>query len=351
MLRELMQRIAVIDFETANHQPGSACQLGIAIVDSWRITSEHQWLIRPQRMYFSPRCIAVHGITPRDVVDCPTWDQVWGEIQPLLDGSILIAHNAGFDARVLHSTCGLYDLAFSPLDLQCTRLLAKKTWPTLPSHSLANLAENLNIAFRHHDALEDARAAAIILIEAAKLSGMDNLDALEDSLGVTRGRVWSDRVRLPRSIRRNRLDRVAEPEGRYEPRVFRSDGEPTQSARIRQSLHCADEILACVKGTQPLAGKHVLLLNSLLGMERYDAIGFLQQLGAVVQPRINLQTDYVILGSQPFQAPESPSMPIQASPSSDIAQRQKDGQPIRILTQRQLLAMIPAGLAIARGDA
>jgi hypothetical protein len=86
-------------------------------------------------------------------------------------------------------------------------------------------------------------------------------------------------------------------------------------------------------------------------MERYDAIGFLQQLGAVVQPRINLQTDYVILGSQPFQAPESPSMPIQASPSSDIAQRQKDGQPIRILTQRQLLAMIPSGLAIVRGDA
>jgi DNA polymerase-3 subunit epsilon len=213
------------------------------------------------------------------------------------------------------------------------------------------LAENLNIAFRHHDALEDARAAAIILIEAAKLSGMDNLDALEDSLGVTRGRVWSDRVRLPRSIQRNRLDRVAEPEGRYEPRVFRSDGEPTQSARIRQSRRCADEILACVQGTQPLAGKYVLLLNSLLGMERDDAIGFLQQLGAVVQPRINLQTHYVILGSQPSQSPESPSMPIQASPSSDIAQRQKDGQPIRILTQRQLLAMIPAGLAIARGDA
>jgi DNA polymerase-3 subunit epsilon len=345
-----MQRIAVIDFETANHQPGSACQLGVVMVDAWSIASEHQWLIRPQRMYFSPRCVAVHGITPRDVIDCPTWDQIWGEIQALLDGAIVVAHNAGFDARVLSSTCGLYDLAFSPLDLQCTRLLAKKTWPTLRSHALASLAENLRIEFRHHDALEDARAAATILIEAATLAGTENLDALEDSLGITRGRVWSDRVRLPRSIRRNRLDRVVEPEGRYEPRLFRSDGEPTQSARLRQSRRCADEILACVKGTQPLAGKHVLLLNSLLGMERDDAIGFLQQLGAVVQPRINLQTHYVILGSQPSQDPESTSMPIEPGPSTDIAQRQKEGQPIRVLTQRQLLAMIPSGLAIARGD-
>jgi DNA polymerase-3 subunit epsilon len=352
-----MQSIAVIDFETANHQPGSACQLGIVIVDSWRIVSEHQWLIRPQRMYFSPRCIAVHGIKPRDVIDCPTWDQIWGEIQPLLEGRTVIAHNAGFDARVLNSTCGLYDIAFSPLDLQCTRLLAKKTWPNLRSHALASLAEKLNIAFRHHDALEDARAAATILIETAAVAGMNNLDALEDSLGITRGRIWSDRIRLPRSIRRNRLDRVAEPEGRYEPSVFRSDGEPTQSARLRQSRRCADEILACSKGTQPLAGKHVLLLNSLLGMERDDAIGFLQQLGAVVQPRINLQTHYVVLGSQPSQDPKSSSMSIEAGlsidagPSIDIAQRQKDGQPIRILTQRQLLAMIPSGLAIARGDA
>ena len=350
MRGESMQRIAVLDFETANHRPGSACQLGIVILESWRMVTEHQWLIRPQRMYFSPRCIEVHGITPRDVMDCPTWDQIWGDVQQVLDGSVAVAHNAGFDARVLSSTCGLYDIAFSPLDLQCTRLIAKKTWPTFRSHALASLAENLQIEFRHHDALEDARAAATVLIEAATLMGATDLDTLEDTLGVTRGRVWSDRVRLPRSIRRNRIDRIIEPEGRYEPRIFRADGKPTQSSQLRQSRRCADEIIACSQGAQPLAGKHVLLLNSLLGMERDDAIGFLQQLGAVVQPRINLQTHYVILGSTTSQAENSPTIPIESGPASDIAQRQKEGQPIRILTQRQLLAMIPSGLAIARGD-
>lgn len=345
-----MQQLAILDFETANHQPGSACQLGIVVVEPWRIVSEHQWLIRPQRLYFSPRCIEVHGITPRDVMDCPTWDQIWGEIQPILDGSVIIAHNAGFDARVLSSTCQLYDIAISNLDLQCTRLIAKKSWPNLRSHALANLAETLQIAFRHHDALEDARAAATVLIQAAHLAGAGDLDSLEDILGVTRGRVWSDRVRLPRSIRRNRLDRVAEPEGRYEPKRFRSDGAPTESSRLRQSLRCADEILACMQGSRPLEGKHVMLVHSLLGMERDDAIGFLEQLGAVVQRGVNLQTDYVILGTETSREPSSTSLPIDSIIPSEIIERQRDGQPIRLLTQRQLLAMIPSGLAIARGD-
>ncbi|MFN9602372.1 MAG: BRCT domain-containing protein, partial [Planctomycetota bacterium] len=173
---------------------------------------------------------------------------------------------------------------------------------------------------------------------------------LEDILGVTRGRVWSDRVRLPRSIRRNRLDRVAEPEGRYEPKRFRSDGAPTESSRLRQSLRCADEILACMQGSRPLEGKHVMLVHSLLGMERDDAIGFLEQLGAVVQRGVNLQTDYVILGTETSREPSSPSLPIDSMIPSEIIERQRDGQPIRLLTQRQLLAMIPSGLAIARGD-
>lgn len=344
-----MQQLAILDFETANHQPGSACQLGIVVVESWQVVAEYQWLIRPRRMVFSPRCVAVHGITPRDVMDSPTWDRIWSEVQQILEGAIVIAHNAGFDARVLGSSCQVYDIAIPPLDLQCTRLLAKKSWPMLRSHALAALAESLGIEFRHHDALEDARAAAKILIEAARLANASDLASLEDRLGVTRGRIWSDRIRLPRSLRRNRLDRVAEPEDRYEPRVFRSDGVPTRSARLRQSRRCADEIIASIQGEQPLAGKYVTLIHSLLGMERGDAIEFLERLGAVVQARVNMQTHYVILGASDADA-ETSVLEIESGTPQDIALRQQQGQPVRIVTQRQLLAMIPSGLSIARGD-
>lgn len=345
-----MERLAVIDFETANHQPGSACQLGIVVVEPWRIIAEHQWLIRPQRLYFSPRCIQVHGITPRDVMDAPTWDRIWSEISEILDGTVVVAHNAGFDANVLSSTCQVYDLAIPPLDLQCTRLVSKRAWPGWSSHALANVARELAIEFRHHDALEDARASAKILMLAAQKLGVDSLAELEDDLGILRGRIWSDRVRNPRTIRRSRLDSVREPEPRYEAKQFRNDGAPMRGPTTRIARSRADEILASAQQAKPLEGKHVVLLNSLLGLERDDAIGFLTQLGAVVQPKINLQTHFVILGAPTTNDPLSESMTQAPSPPPEVERRKEDGQPIRVLTQRQLLAMIPSGLAIARGD-
>ncbi|MFM8397182.1 MAG: exonuclease domain-containing protein, partial [Pirellula sp.] len=104
-----MQSIAVLDFETANHQPNSACQLGIAIVEPWKIIREKRWMIRPQRLYFSPRCVAVHGITAKDVLNAPTWDEIWPEVCQWIEGSVMVAHNAGFDANVLMSTCLAHD--------------------------------------------------------------------------------------------------------------------------------------------------------------------------------------------------------------------------------------------------
>ena len=357
-----MTRLAVLDFETANHQPGSACLLGIVMVEPWRIVREHQWLIRPQRMFFSPRCVAVHGITPRDVLDSPTWDQIWSEVAPLLDEAVVIAHNAGFDAKVLSSTCQIYDIAMHPVDLQCTRLISKRTFTSLRSHALANVAEHLEVQFRHHDALEDARTSATILMRAAERAGAEDLDQLEDRLGLIRGRVWTDRIRQPRTVRRSRMESiVAEPEPRYEPRSFRIDGVPTRSAAVRQSRLRADEILNHSKDAKPLSGKNVVLIHNLLGLDREDSLSFLSQLGATVQSHLNLQTNYLILGvpsatdgtsengsSTTFSLARDTN-PIDRN-LEEVSRRQIEGQPVRVISQRQLLAMIPSGLATARGD-
>lgn len=355
-----MTRMAVLDFETANHQPGSACQLGIVIVEPWRVVSEHQWLIRPQRLYFSPRCVQVHGLTARDVMDSPTWDRVWTEVSALVEGAVVLAHHAGFDANVLSSTCCSYDIAIAPIDLQCTRLIAKRSWPGLPSHALAAMAEHLSIRFRHHDALEDARAAATVLIAAAEKHGVEDLDALEDRLGLVRGRIWTDRIRAPRTVRRSRIEMVAEPQPRYEQRRFRSDGVPTENQRHRNARRLASEILAQCGTEKPFAGKHMVLIGTLLGLDREDSVAFLTSLGATVQNAANLQTHYLIQGqslddeaspaSLSDQVAESLQSMIDRRKVDDVSARQQTGQPIRILSQRQILAMLPAGLQCVRGD-
>ena len=340
-------QIAVIDFETANSRSSSACQLGVVRLEDWQIINEKEWLIRPQRLYFSPQCVRVHGITARDCMTSPEWDRVWEELHPLIDGCIIIAHNVGFDAAVLQGTCQLYDIAVPPFDLQCTRLIAKRTWPGQSGYGLAAISERLAIQFHHHNALEDARACAQIAIQAAGKLNATDLESLEEKLGLTRGRIWVDQIRQPRTVRRTRIESVAEPQARYDPKVFRTDGTPSRADQIRRTRLRADAILASCEDVKPLDGKHVFLMHTLLGLDRDDSASFLTKLGAVVQSKMNLQTHYVIMGTTDASNTESVEASLQVE---QIAQRNKDGQPIRILSQRQLLACIPSGLSIARGD-
>lgn len=342
-----MQSIAVLDFETANHQPNSACQLGIAIVEPWKIVREKRWMIRPQRLYFSPRCVAVHGITAKDVLNAPTWDEIWPEVSQWIDGSVIVAHNAGFDANVLMSTCLAHEIAISPIDVLCTRLISKRSWPALRSHSLASMAEYLSIVFAHHDALEDAKVSARLLIEAASKSGAEDLEQLEEQLGLVRGRVWSDRVRHPRTVRRSRIETVAETPARYEPKRFNKDGSPLQSGKQQRPRRIADEILRNSLGNSPFAGKYMVLVGTLLGLDREDSAAFLSQLGASVQSDINMQTQYIIQGTLSESDLAQSLAGISARRQKDIAHRNEDGQALTILSQRQLLAMLPAGLETA----
>lgn len=341
-----MESIAVLDFETANHQPNSACQLGIAIVEPWKVIREKRWMIRPQRLYFSPRCVAVHGITANDVLDAPTWDEIWPEVCQWIDGSVMVAHNAGFDANVLMSTCLAHDIAISPIDVLCTRIVSKRSWPSLRSHSLASMAEYLSIVFKHHDALEDAKVSARLLIEAAMKAGAEDLKQLEEQLGLVRGRIWSDRVRHPRTVRRSRIEAVAEGTARYEPKRFTKDGVPLEGNRQHKPRRIADEILKQSAGKSPIEGKYLVLIGTLLGLDREDSAAFLSQLGAKVQADINLQTQYVIQGTLSETEFDTLSG-ITSRRQRDIADRNHSGQALVILSQRQLLAMLPAGLETA----
>ncbi len=56
--------------------------------------------------------------------------------------------------------------------------VARRTWDdcALSGYGLANLCEEIGYEFEHHDALEDAKAAAQVLLSAIKISGLD-LDA------------------------------------------------------------------------------------------------------------------------------------------------------------------------------
>ncbi|WP_232229190.1 3'-5' exonuclease [Paenibacillus zanthoxyli] len=177
-----MMDFVAIDFETANAGRASACALGLVEVKGGIIVSEQAWLINPKQR-FDRRNIAIHGITPEMVAGQPTFRELWPVIEPLIYGKNIVAHNASFDMSVLRYGLDQCSLPYPSFQYWCTYLLSKKMLADLGSYRLNILAEYFGISLRHHDALEDARTAALILVKLVERAGHSGLLALAEDLG------------------------------------------------------------------------------------------------------------------------------------------------------------------------
>ncbi len=330
-----------IDFETANGRADSACQLAAVVVQASEIVAEHCWLIRPPRGYFSPRNIEIHGIRPKDVADAPNMEQVWESLAAIVDGQVLVAHNARFDLGVLIDSLAAFDVACPELEFTCTRLLARCAWPGRSRYGLKPLGSWLGIEFQHHDALEDARCCAQIAIAIEKLCEENDLQALEQRLRITRGCYRQGQLTSPRRLGRRK-------QGWSESSGGSGDRWGFPSPRARRTGGAVDPsvVIAAAAGSRPLAGKYIFMLGSLRGLDSQKTIQLLTQLGASCQSQINSQTDYVVAcGTSLDQA----SQLVCSSLAREESEPTRDkAAGIRLLSERQFLALLPGGKASVR---
>lgn len=352
-----------IDFETANARPDSACQLGLVRVLAGDIVAEGSWLIRPDPFYFSPGCVAVHGIQPADVEQAPGWDQLWGELSEWFTDQVLVAHNARFDMNVLRGTLLRHDLAVPSLEFTCTRAVSRLAWPGQAGYGLKPLAARLGIVFRHHDALEDARACAELLLQAADTLGVGSLDQLETELGLSRGRLWHDRLVGPRAHRRRSAVKMSEEPGGTEPLAPRrplargSTGRRDSSAAVKSAVReqLLTGLIEAGAPARPLASRRVCVIGDLLGLSPQQVAELIAQLGGVLQASLGPDTELVITGGE-----ANVGHPVAASRGADsqsntaaaaaasLPDEPPVGRPVRVISSRQLLALIPGGLQLAR---
>jgi DNA polymerase-3 subunit epsilon len=161
-----------IDFETANPNFASICQVGIAIFNNGKLHDTWESLVDPED-YFDDLNVSIHGIDEMAVLGAPTWEAVYKQLTPKLQGNIVVSHTV-FDRVALSRACeksGITAYNYAWLD---SARVVRRTWPAFAQsgYGLADMTNYLNIKFRHHNALEDARATGEILLMAMAETGL-----------------------------------------------------------------------------------------------------------------------------------------------------------------------------------
>ena len=99
----------------------------------------------------------------------------------------MVCHNAGFDIGVIRYACIADDIPWPTVDFLCTMVLARRAY-RLPSYRLPFVAAQCDVDLRHHhQAVSDARCAALIAVAMARKQGAQTLAELADSFSVRIG--------------------------------------------------------------------------------------------------------------------------------------------------------------------
>jgi len=159
------KNIAVIDFETANDDPSSACQVGYVILKKNKINKIGSFYIKPNTINF--KYTSTHGITASMVKNELNFRQVWSKIQKDLNGiNYFAAHKAPFDKRVLDNCLDKFKFKKNSIKFICTLQISKKYWKLgvdLQNYKLSSVAKKIKFNLNHHEAESDAIACAKII--------------------------------------------------------------------------------------------------------------------------------------------------------------------------------------------
>ena len=154
-----------MDTET-NGRGGELCEMtevGAVLVGGGEVHDTWETLLRVEHP-LSRGIERFTGITQRMVDGAPSPAAVLGELAEMLEGRVMVAHNAAFDRRVLRQAFERAGLEWPAPPVLCTVSLARRFAPLVRQRRLALLADALGIEVEvSHRALPDAMTCARVL--------------------------------------------------------------------------------------------------------------------------------------------------------------------------------------------
>ncbi|WP_226921265.1 DEDD exonuclease domain-containing protein [Georgenia subflava] len=177
----------VVDLETTGGSPAGSeiTEIGAVKVRGGEVLGEFQTLVNPG-LAIPPMITVLTGITNAMVMAAPPITEVlpaFLEFAGLGHGTVLVAHNAGFDVDFLRHATERMDLEWPRPQVLDTVALARRvvTRDEAPNHKLSTLAALFSTAVTpDHRALHDARATVDVLHALLGRVGPLGVTHLED---------------------------------------------------------------------------------------------------------------------------------------------------------------------------
>jgi DNA polymerase III subunit alpha, Gram-positive type len=172
----------VVDIETTglSRNYHKITEIAALQVKNGVVRKEFHTLVNPQ-VKIPSFITKFTGIDNVMVKDAPIINDVMPQFTEFLGDDVFVAHNATFDYGFL-SYAAMRQQILMNNDRLCTRKLANRLLPELPSKRLGAICEHMNITnIQQHRAMGDARATVCIFnnfLEQLKARGISEREAL-----------------------------------------------------------------------------------------------------------------------------------------------------------------------------
>ncbi|MBE2221869.1 MAG: WYL domain-containing protein [Anaerolineae bacterium] len=199
--RPLSAPFVVLDTETTGLHPHTGhrvVEIGAVRYENGEKVAEFSHLLQPGRR-MDPDASRVNGIDDIDLLGKPTFADIAPDLLTMLDGALLVAHNAAFDAGFVgmeffvsgytnENGNGVPDNPWL-----CTLLLARHHF-YFGRNNLSNIARHLNVRMgRAHRALNDVYMTAEIFKRMTQKLADHKIITIADLLHAQGGAIYTPR--------------------------------------------------------------------------------------------------------------------------------------------------------------
>lgn len=165
------QIYAIVDIEATGGSVGAderIIQFACVLLQNGEVIHTFETYVNPGRNI--PYNIKqLTGISNKEVRRAPYFEEVAPIIIRLLEDTVFVAHNVGFDFRFLNEQLRLHDFLMLDIPAIDTVELTQIIYPTLDSFQLEDIASSLGYDLLNaHDALADAKATVYVFKELFK---------------------------------------------------------------------------------------------------------------------------------------------------------------------------------------